>query len=460
MRSSQIGICGGWAMAAAGAASVLAGVARAQDLTHKAPAQSEAIAIVSATLHPVSGPAIEGGFVVFEKGTISQIGSGKLETGPDTRVIDGRGLHVYPGLISASTQLGLVEFGLVRQSRDYDEAGDTSPEVRAIAAVNPDSTLFPVTRSAGVLIAGVFPSGGVVSGQPGVIRLDGWTWEEMAVEQSVGLRVNWPNARPSTSPFVTTGRDEQVAAIRRNTDAIDQLFKSAIAYRSARATDAATSADVRYDAMLGVLPPSDQKPEVSFSGRQRSVFIQASDADQITQAVTWAVGLGLRPVIVGGRDAPECAELLKKYKVPVVLNGTYGFPRRDDAGYDDAYSLPARVDAAGVAWCLTAGGEPPNERWLAHQAGMAVRHGLSTDAALRSITLSAAETLGIADRYGSLEKGKSATLLVTDGDVLEVMTNVKRAFIDGREIDLTNKQTKLRDKYRERYKQMGLIKGE
>lgn len=426
----------------------LAGAALGQDLGHKAPPQTQPIAITGATVHTVSGATIEGGVVLFENGTISAVGdAAAVKLGEGVRVIDGAGKHVYPGLIAAVSQLGITEIAAVRPSRDFDEAGSVTPEARAAVAVNPDSWLFPVTRSNGVLLAGVFPTGGSVSGTAAVIRLDGWTWESMSVEADAGLVVNWPFMRTITAWWMDTPEEEQLKAIRKNLHDLDAVFASARAYGAAKRADPGTPTDLRWEAMGDVFP-------VGGAGPAKPVFISANGVDQITAAVSWSRTYGLRVVIVGGSEADLCADLLKQHDIPVIVMGTHNFPRRDDAAYDEAFTLPARLDAAGVRWCLASGEETPHERNLPYNAARASAFGLDRAKALRSITLSSAEILGIADRYGSVDAGKSATLILTDGDPLEVTTRVHAAFIDGREIDLTNKQSELAAKYREKYRQM------
>ncbi len=437
--------------------TLAASTALAQDLGAKAAPQAKPVLITGATVHPVSGPPIANGVVHFADGVIAFVGSQEQWNdhlknikliAPET--IDAKGKHVYPGLIGAQTQLGLTEIQAVRAMQDTNEAGNITPEARAIVSVNPDSTLLPVTRSNGELIAAVFPSGGTISGRVGVIRLDGWTWEEMAVKADAGLVVEWPMMRTVTAWWNPTPEEEQLKNIRQSLHVIDRAFATAKSYAAARASDPNTPIDLRWEAMIPALP---SKNSANNSGAQLPIFVSANAADQITAAISWAAPLGLKLVIVGGAEAPMCADLLKKHDVPVIVMGTHNFPRRDDAAYDEAYALPARLQEAGVRWCLASGEETAHERNLPYNAGRAVAYGLAPDAALRSITLSSAEILGIADRYGSLDAGKSATLIITDGDPLEITTHTTAAFIDGRAINLANKQTILADKYREKYKQ-------
>ncbi len=430
-----------------------------QDLGVKAPPQKEAITITNATLHPVNGPVIEKGYIIIARGNIMAVGAGAPATKVSGITIDATGKHVYPGMIASDTQLGLAEMAAVRASNDIRETGEVTPEVRAGVAVNPDSTLIPVTRSNGILIAGVFPEGGRIPGRVSVMKLDGWTWEEMTVKADAGLSISWPQSRAINAPWMERSETEQSDENRRGFAAVDEVFKDAEAYRLARRADTNTAIDLRLDAMQGVLPPLDQSGSADPKARkpeQLPVFINAQDVDQITSAVTWVTERKLKMVLVGGRDAAMCADLLKRHNIPVIVTGTHTTPRRADSPYDDAFTLPARLHAAGVKFCIASADRTAHERNLPYNAATAVAYGLPKDEALRSVTLSAAEILGVyagVGGVGSLEATKAGTLIITDGDPLETTTRVERAFIDGREIDLSNKQTKLADKYREKYKQ-------
>jgi hypothetical protein len=254
---------------------------------------------------------------------------------------------------------------------------------------------------------------------------------------------------------------EQAEDIRKNLSAIDDAFKAAEAYLRAREADPSQPIDLRYEAMRGILPESETrgaKSEDLGAGAARAsnqlpVFIDAQDLDQIVSAVTWAIERKLKPVIVGGRDAALCADLLNRHNVPVIITGTHAFPKRADSPYDDAYTLPARLLAAGVKFCIASADRTAHERNLPYNAATAIAYGLDHDAALKSVTLWPAEVLGVADQLGSIDPGKSATLILTDGDPLEITTHVERAWIDGKAIDLSNKQTRLAEKYREKYRQ-------
>lgn len=427
------------------AALLLASPTVAQDLTVKAPAQSQTIAIVNAAVHPVSGADIERGYVVFDKGVITGVGAGDYTLpGPGT-VIDATGKHVYPGMIGPWTRLGLTEIQSVRASDDFREVGGVTPEVWAAVSVNPDSTLLPVTRSGGVLAVGAWPAGGLVPGRGSVMQLEGWTWEDMAVERDCGLALNWPNMRPVTAWWMQRSESDQMADIRRSLERIDEVFDTAAAYAAAKDADPAHPTDLRWEAMRSLFPSAGEK--------QKPVFISAQDVDQINAAVAWAAGRKLKVVIVGGRDAPLAADLLKKNGVPVIVTGTHVFPKRADSAYDEAYTLPKRLEELGILWCMSTADDPAHERNLPYNAAMAVCYGLPHGAGVRGVTLNTAKILGVGDRLGSLEKGKQATLIITSGSPLEVTTTIERAFVQGRDIDLANKQTKLAEKYRQKYRQ-------
>lgn len=446
-----------------------AAAAHAQDLGPKAPPQSRPVLIINATIHPVTSSPLQTGWVLFDHGVIQGIGMGPPAmkvSGAET--IDAKGKHIYPGLFAANTQLGLAEIGAVRASSDVRETGEVTPEVRAASAINPDSTLIPVTRSNGVLTAAVFPEGGRIPGQVSVIRLDGWTWEDMAVKADAGVAVEWPNMRPVVATWMERSEQEQTDDIHKSVAVIDDAFKSAKSYLAARGADPSQPIDLRWEALRGVFPAeggstvgqASRLPAAEGGGtaaphkdEQLPVFVLAQDVDQITAAVTWSLQNGLKLVIVGGRDAPMVADLLKRHDIPVIVTGTHTFPKRSDSPYDDAYTLPARLNAAGIKFAIASADRTAHERNLPYNAAMAVAYGLDPDAALKSMTLWPAEIFGLSHQLGSIETTRSATLIITDGDPLEVTTHIERAFIDGREIDLANKQTKLAEKYREKYRQ-------
>ena len=402
----------------------------AQDLTHSPPEQDHPIFLVGATAHTVSGDTIENAVVSMNEGNIGIVGRAddimpRISLSPDSQIIDLTGMHIYPGLIDSVTKLGLEEVSAVRATRDSNEVGNMTPEVRAYVAVNPDSVVIPTARTNGVLTVGVFPTGGAIPGRASILSTDGWTTEDLAVTRDAGLIISLNE---------------------NNTDDLNDIFAQALAYSKAH-----NQTDQRLEAIATVLPGESQNP----------VFMRAQSFEQITTSVNWAIEHDLKPIIVGGRDAHLAADLLKSTNTPVIIGGTFNFPKRTDSDYDEPYTLPAKLQAAGVQWSLTMSSRFGHERNLPDAAAIAVAHapelGFTPEHALRGITLTAAEILGVDDKLGSLDPGKHATLIITDGDILETTTVVKHAYIQGRQVDLSNKQTKLRDAYREKYRQLGII---
>jgi imidazolonepropionase-like amidohydrolase len=399
--------------------------------------------VLDATVHTVAGETIEHGYVHFSRGKIVAVGrdASALALPKDAERLDAGKKHVYPGLIGACTQLGLIEIGQVRATVDQRELGPVTPEVVAAVAVNPDSAVIPVTRANGILAAGVFPLGDLVAGHASVIQLEGWTAEDMTVRADAGLALSWPGMRVLPRRFAdrlsarAPAPEDAEKQKRQRLAELEELFLAAKGYLAARASDPRVAVDVRLEGLRSVLE------------RKCPVFVRAEELEQIQSAVAFGKRHGLEVVIVGGRDAELCLDLLEREKIAVVLLGTHTLPRHAESAYDEPFKLPVLLEEAGLRWCLASGEEHAHERNLPHHAATAVAFGLSHAAALRAVTLSAAKILGVADRLGSLEAGKDATLFVCNGDPLEITTRVEIAFVQGRRVDLSSKQTKLAEKY-------------
>ncbi len=397
-------------------------------------------ALTGATLYPVSAPPIENGTLLWRDGVIESIGAG-IPVPADAERIDLAGLSVYPGLISTKTVLGLVEINSVRQTSDHTEIGKYHPQVRAEVALNPDSELIPVTRANGILSALVIPGGGRVRGKSALIRLDGWTWEDLTIAAPIGMHISWPGQA------LGSRRGKEREEQRRKNEAeiaeLSDYFAQARAYAKAHAAAGSADvprkiADVEWEAMRPVV-----------EGRL-PVFIHANDIRQITTALDWTAEQGLSMVLVGGDDAPLVAERLRERDIPVIVGGTLRLPGRDFDPYDSRFTLPLRLSEAGLSFCIATKGGAAHEFRLPHHAAMAMSYGLPEVEALKAITLYPAEILGLGEQLGSLEAGKEATLIVTDGSPLDIRSNVLRAFIRGREISLESRQTRLYEKYKQR----------
>ena len=397
--------------------------------------QDHPILLRGGNVYPVSGPMMSGGDVLFDEGKIVAVGR-NLNTPPNTEVIDVSGKNVYPGLIAARTILGLTEIGAVRATDDDNEVGDLNPEILASSAFNPDSELIPTVRANGITTAQVTPIGNLVRGRSFIVQLDGWTREDSTVLPVDALHISWPSVAISRAWWVRASEEEQRERMKKNRDLLHDLFADAKAAK--KAGGAYDSNDLLLEALGPVLDG------------ELPVFVEADDYRQIVEAVRFAREYGLSLVITGAREADRAAELLKRWNVPVILDATQSLPYRSDDAYDQAYALPAKLHQAGVKFAIADPGSW-NSRDLPLQAAHAVGFGLPKDVALRSITLSVAEILGIDGRQGSLEAGKDATLIVSERDILDTLGGgVSHMWIEGRAVDLDNRHKQLERKYGEK----------
>lgn len=424
--------------------------ASAQDLIPKGAPQTRPIVLEHVVVHTMDGRTILDGRVLFTEGVIRSVltrDDPMPRLAGEPLVVDCGQKHLYPGLVAAFSQLGLLEIGMVRQTVDTDELGEFSPEAMAAVAVNPDSAALPVARTNGVLVAGVFPTGGLIPGRASAIQLDGWTNADMTLLEDAGVVVDWPmkvvrERRRGPDPTDRRGRKDPEDEAEEARHRIDEEFARARAWLDRSVAEPTTPPDLRARSLVSTLRG------------ERAVFLLADELEQIESAVLWAVGRGLRPVVVGGRDALACKDLLVRHAVPVVVTGTHELPARDDLPYDAPFALPAQLAKAGIPFCIATGEEFSNERNLPFHAATAAAFGLDRDRALAAITRDAATILGVGDRVGTIAPGKDATLILCDGNPLDLTTRVEKAWIQGREVDLRNKQTELARKYREKYRQL------
>ena len=417
------------------------------------PPQSHPILLKNGVIHTISNGVIKGS-ILFDNGKITHVGE-FIAPQVGTEVIDLEGKHVYPGFIAAVSGIGLVEINAVDVTNDHSERGDFNPNVRANVAYNPDSEIIPTTRSNGVLIANVVPASGLVSGQSSIMMMDGWTWENATLSHPSGLHINWPQMGTRTGGRF--GRSvpikKQIERRNKSLKALDDMMKESRAYARLRQTKSRSAEnyhneDLRLESMIpyvqGKLP----------------IYVHANEVRQIEAAVHWSKRQDVNIIIVGGKDAWRTTNLLRKNKVPVIYEGVTALPNRRFEDYDQAYKGPALLHEAGVQFCIASSGSAGGAyrvRNLPNQAAMAAAYGLPKDEALRSITLSAAEILGIDKQVGSLESGKDATLFISNGDALEIRTNVLQAYIQGRKIDMNDRHKTLYNKYQEKYRQLGIL---
>lgn len=410
--------------------------------------QSQPVVLRGATIHTVTNGTITNGTIVLDGGKITAIGGADVAVPRGARVVEVAGKHIYPGLIDAYSTVGISEIGAVDVSNDVNELGDFNPNVRPEVAVNAESRHIGTTRNAGVLVAFSTPGGGVISGMSSAMSLEGWTWEEMSMKGSAALNVNWPdpNARPRRFGGMggPGGRGGPQAPPKTYAEQVEQIrnyFAEARAYRDALKAGQVVRTDTRLASMVPAI------------NGEIPVVVAAETVPQINDAITWAKQEGVKLVIRGGRDAVHVADRLKAEQVPVILTATMSAPGRDHEGYDEAYRTPALLSAAGVKFAIAGDGGALYSYRLPWEAGVAVAFGLPEEEALKAVTINAAEFMGVADKVGSLEVGKEATLLITTGTPLDMTTDILQSYIQGREVDMNDIQKQFFKKYLEKINQ-------
>ena len=414
--------------------------------------QKRPIILKGGILHTVSTDIFEGYDILFSKGKIVRIEK-NIMASPETDVYDVFGKHIIPGYIAPITRIGLVEIGLVKQTRDFAERGSFNPNVKANVSYNPDSDLIPITRSNGVLVVNSVPAGGRISGQSSVMMLDGWTWEQATLKHPSGLHINWPSMRINYGANVKKSEKQQKEEIQKSIRDLDHMVRDVKAYfqrikQRSRIAGERQKSDLRLESMI------------PFVVEKKKIFIHADEARQIKSAVEWAKKNDLKIIIVGGSDSWRLTDLLVKNNIPVVIDQVEKIPTRRFEPIHLPYKLPFLLKQAGVQFCLnTIIGYPHdgNIRNLPNEAMRAAAYGLDKSEALRSITLSSAEILGVDDMIGSLDIGKDATFFISETPPMEMNPKILMAFIQGKEVDLNNHQKMLYKKYQEKYRRQGQL---
>lgn len=402
-----------------------------------APMQTKSIYLTHATIHTGTGTVLQNATIAFENGKIILVAENPSFKTDETmgQVIDCSGKHIYPGIIAPNTKIGIDEIEAVRATNDYAEVGSYNPDVRAIVAYNTDSRVTPTVRSNGVLLAQSTPAGGTISGTSAVVQLDAWNWEDALVKED-GIWLNWPNELKQggwwANPQPSTSNKEYEKQVR----AIKDYFSEAKSYYQT----AHLKKNLRFEAMRELF------------NRNKILYIQASRVKEMQHAISFAQEFGLRLVISGAEESWQIADELASKKIPVILGKTHQLPYSDDADVAQPYQTPAVLQKAGVLFCLSVPGGFWQVRNLMFNAGSAVAYGLTKEEALAAITSNTAKILGIDNEVGTLENGKAATLIVSTGDVLDMKTsNIEYAFIDGRQLNLGNKQKELYKKFGHKY---------
>jgi imidazolonepropionase-like amidohydrolase len=410
-------------------------------------------AIKGAKIYTLAGPAIEDGTVIIRDGKIAAVGTrAGVEIPAGTQVIDATGLEVYPGLFDPVTQLGLTEVGAVSATVDVSELGDFNPELVAATAVNPASAHIPVTRASGITHVIAAPgapgfeveAGGVISGQASAFSLSEWTFDEMQISRSVAMVINWPTVQMRTfDPATFSYKEKPYADAKKEYDKsvndLNDWLDRARHYAQAKekGSPALYERDLKLESLVpvvkGTLP----------------VLVIAGEARYIRAAVEFCTKQNLKMILAGGSQAWKVKDLLKEKKIPVILGPTERVPDEQDAPYDKPMTQPAELHAAGIPIAFSSFGYSFSRR-LSQYAGTAVAYGLPHDEALKAVTLNAAQMFGLSDQLGTIEAGKIANLIVTNGDPLEIRTEVRYLFIKGELTSTDNRQRELYEQYRKR----------
>jgi imidazolonepropionase-like amidohydrolase len=421
----------------------LAIISRAQDNVYPSPPAKGSFYIIHGTIHVGNGQVIEDGTIQVENGKIVNVGAHLNVPQDQSNVLDAKGSQIYPGLILPVTDLGLREIANgARGSDDFEELGDFNPNIRSIVAYNTDSKIINTLKSNGIVLAGITPEGGIISGTSSVVQLDAWTWEDAMYKLDAGIHLNMPSfiVRPNRFAMATGQTQPQPDQTRQALEKVEEIksfFRQAAAYLQAHDRQ---KYNLKFEAVRGL-----------FDHKQK-LFVHGDQIRQMLIAIDFVKDFGFDVVIVGGSESFQIAPLLHKYNIAVILHQLHELPATQDDDVDQPFKTPAQLQKAGVLFALNDATGEPRYRNLMFNAGTAVAYGLTKEQALQSITLNSAKILGIDDRTGSIETGKDANLVITTGDILDMRTsNVTHVFIQGREVSLQNKQTQLYDRYMRKY---------
>jgi imidazolonepropionase-like amidohydrolase len=430
-----------------------AGITTAQETVYPAKENNGRIYITNGTVHVGNGTVIENATIEINNGKIVNVGTNITANASGATVVDAKGKQVYPGLILPSTDLGLKEIGAgVRASNDFSELGDFNSNIRSITAYNTDSRVIGVLRSNGILLASITPEGGSVSGSSSVVQLDAWNWEDAAYKMDAGIHVNMPSfinrfgrrGGGNIPPAILAqlgisfgGSADPSKAALEKVEEIKNFFRQAKAYLQ---EGTHKNTNLKFEAVQGLFD------------KKQKLFVHGDQVKQMLVAIDFAKEFGFDVVIVGGSESFQIADLLKANNIAVILGEEHALPATEDDDIDQPFKTPAVLQKAGVLFALNDNSDNARYRNLSYNAGTAATYGLTKEQALQAITLNAARILGVDDRTGSIETGKDANIIISDGDILDMKSStVTAAFIQGRQVSLDNKQKQLYERYKHKY---------
>lgn len=412
-----------------------------------APAQKGVMYVKNVTIHVGNGTVIENGVIVVKDGKIEKVGKDIVVPADATNVIDGQGKQVYPGLILPTSSLGLVEISSIRASNDAREIGDMNPNVRSIVAYNTDSKVINTLRSNGILAANIVPQGSFLAGSSTVVQLDAWNWQDASLKTDGGMHLYMPSLMPRPSfgrrGGGAPGGPNPGAESDPVKEGIQQLENLKGFFREAKAYLAAPTheeVNLKFEAVKDLL------------AKKQKFYVHANTVKQMLVALDFVKEFGFDLVLVGASESWQIADLLKQHNVSVILQQMHSLPTTTDDDVDQPYKAAAALQKAGVLFAISDDDSQTRGRNLAFNAGTAVTYGLDKEQALAAITLNAAKLMGVADKTGSIEPGKDANFIISSGDILDMATsNVTDAFIQGRKVNLDDKQKQLNDRYEQKY---------
>ncbi len=380
--------------------------------------------IIKAGFVHTNDSVINDGMILIENGEILSIGK-NIDIPESAKVQNYDGMHVYPAFIHARSLVGLAEIWSVPVTSDFNELGDINPNVRAEVAFNPGTTHLGVAASYGIAIVVSTPINSLIAGQSAALYTDGWTWEQMTMQAPVGLIINWP------SMINNNNAGKQI-------ELITSAFDDAKRYLKAKKANKDIPKDIRWESMISVIEG------------ELPVYIHANEISEIQSAISWAESEGLSMVLTGGRDAAYLATQLAEKEIPVIITPVIGGPARQWEHYGASYARVAKLYEAGVKFAIAGDLGAASAYRLPYHAASAVAFGLPEEEALKAITLYPAEILGIDNVAGSIDIGKNANLIISDGNPVKFSTQIKQVYVFGKKIDMNNKHQKLFEKYQKR----------
>lgn len=414
----------------------------AQDDVYPAAKQNKKTAIVGATVHVGNGQVIENGTVVFDNGKIVYAGDAAAAPKAEN-TIDAKGKQVYPGLILPSSNLGLQEISGVRGSTDINEIGEFNPSVRSIAAYKAESVIINTLRLNGILLAHTIPGGQLIAGQSSVVQLDAWNYEDAAYKTDMGMHFYMPSlisrggGRGFGRGFGGAPAGDPVKEALDKIESVKVIFREAKAYHQ---KGAEKQINLKLEATKGLFD------------RTQKLFVHCDQVKQMIVAIDFVKEFGFDVVVVGASESWQIADLLKANNIAVILTQEHSLPTSDDDDIDQPYKAASALQKAGVLFCLNDDDPQNRGRNLMFNAGTAAAYGLGKEGALQAITLNAAKILGVADKTGTLEVGKDANIVISEGDILDMKSSiVTDAFIQGRAVAITSKHKQLYERYKHKY---------